>query len=73
MKYATDNPDAARKTITTFTKIPPDVVQKIRLPLWPTEIDREQLNDLIGFTQKYGVIDEKIPVEDIIWEGASQD
>ena len=71
LKYATDNPDEARKTITTFTKIPPDVVQKIRLPLWPTEIDNEQLTDLIGYTKKYGVIEETFPVEDMIWEGAT--
>ena len=48
-------------------------MQKIRLPLWPTEIDREQLTDLIGYTQKYGVIEETFPVDDMIWEGASQD
>ena len=71
LKYASDNPEEARKTITTFTKIPPDVVQKIRLPLWPPEIDREQLTDLIGYTQKYGVIEKPFPVEDMIWEGAS--
>ena len=73
LKYATDNPEEARKTITTFTKIPPDVVQKIRLPLWPTEIDREQLTDLIGYTQKYGVIEKTFPVEDMIWKGANAD
>ena len=57
LKYASDNPEAARKTITTFTKIPPDVAQKMRLPLWPTAIDQAQLTDLIGYTQKYGVIE----------------
>jgi NitT/TauT family transport system substrate-binding protein len=71
LKYATDNPDAARKSITTFTKIPPDVVGKIRLPLWPREIDKEQLTDLIGYTQKYGVIEKTFPVQDMIWEGAT--
>ncbi len=71
LKFASENPEEARKTITTFTKIPPDVVGKIRLPFWPTEIDREQLTDLIGYTQKYGVIEETFPVDDMIWEGAS--
>jgi NitT/TauT family transport system substrate-binding protein len=71
LRYATDNPEAARKAITTFTKIPPDVVPKIRLPLWPAKIDREQLTDLIGYTQKYGVIEDTFPVDDMIWEGAS--
>jgi hypothetical protein len=39
--------------------------------VWPTEIDRAQLEDLVGYTQKYGVIDEKIPVDEMVWEGAS--
>lgn len=71
LQYATDHPDEARKTITTFTKIPPDVVDKIRLPLWPQEIDKSQLTDLIGYTQKYGVIEKEFPVDDMIWEGAT--
>ena len=71
LKYASDNPEAARKTITTFTKIPPDVAQKMRLPLWPTAIDQAQLTDLIGYTQKYGVIEKPFPVKEMIWEGAN--
>jgi NitT/TauT family transport system substrate-binding protein len=72
LEYATDNPDAARKTITTFTKIPPEVVDDIRLPLWPTEIDAAQVEDLIGYTQKYGVIEKTVPVDELIWEGATK-
>ena len=48
-----------------------DVAQKMRLPLWPTEIDRSQLTDLIGYTQKYGVIEDTFDVDDMIWEGAT--
>jgi NitT/TauT family transport system substrate-binding protein len=70
-QYASDHPDEARKIIPTFTKIPAEVAAKIRLPVWPTEIDRAQLEDLVGYTQKYGVIDEKVPVDDFVWKGAS--
>jgi NitT/TauT family transport system substrate-binding protein len=70
-QYATDHPDEARKIIPTFTKIPPEVAQKIRLPVWPTQIDRAQLEKLVGYTQKYGVIDEKVPVDDFVWKGAT--
>jgi NitT/TauT family transport system substrate-binding protein len=70
--YATENPDEARATIPEFTQIPPDVAEKIRLPLWPTEIDREQLQELIDYAVQYGVIEEdkKPPLDDLIWEGA---
>jgi NitT/TauT family transport system substrate-binding protein len=69
-EYATENPDEARAVIPTFTQIPEAVAQEMRLPLWPTEIDRAQLEDLIGYTQKYGIIDETFPVDEMIWEGA---
>jgi NitT/TauT family transport system substrate-binding protein len=69
-EYATENPDEARAVIPTFTQIPEAVAQEMRLPLWPTEIDRAQLEDLIGYTQKYGIIEETFPVEEMIWEGA---
>lgn len=69
-QYATEHPDEARAIIPTFTEIPEAVAQEMRLPLWPTEIDRAQLEDLIGYTQKYGIIDETFPVDEMIWEGA---
>jgi NitT/TauT family transport system substrate-binding protein len=69
-QYATENPDEARAIIPTFTQIPENVAQEMRLPLWPTEIDRAQLEDLIGYTQKYGIIKEPFPVDEMIWEGA---
>jgi NitT/TauT family transport system substrate-binding protein len=69
-KYATDHPDEARAVIPTFTKIPAAAAEQMRLPLWPTEIDRAQLEQLIGYTQKYGIIEDTFPVEEMIWEGA---
>lgn len=70
--YATENPDEARATIPEFTQIPPDIAEKIRLPLWPTEIDREQLQELIDYAAQYQVIEEdkKPALDDLIWEGA---
>jgi NitT/TauT family transport system substrate-binding protein len=71
-EYATAHPDEARATIPTFTKIPPDVAKKIRLPLWPPEIDREQLQTLLDYAVKYKVIEKAPSLDDVIWEGASK-
>lgn len=68
--YATDHPDEARATIPQFTQIPPDVAEEIRLPLWPTEIDREQLQQLLDYAVQYEVIEQAPPLEELIWEGA---
>jgi NitT/TauT family transport system substrate-binding protein len=71
--YATEHPDEARAMIPRFTQIPAPVAEKIRLPLWPTEIDRAQLQQLLDYAVKYKVIPkEKSPrLDDLIWEGAS--
>jgi NitT/TauT family transport system substrate-binding protein len=69
-QYAAEHPDEARKTIPTFTQIPPEVAEEMRLPVWKTEIDKAQLEELVGYTQKYGVIEEPVEVDDMVWEGA---
>jgi NitT/TauT family transport system substrate-binding protein len=69
-QYAAEHPEEARATIPTFTQIPPEVAEKIRLPVWLTEIDRAQLEQLVGYTQKYGVIEKPVNVDELIWEGA---
>jgi NitT/TauT family transport system substrate-binding protein len=69
--YATDNPDEARQIITTFTKIPPDLVKEIRLPRWETQIDGKQVEELIGYSEQYGVIDKSVPLDELLWKGAS--
>jgi NitT/TauT family transport system substrate-binding protein len=70
-QYATEHPEEARATIPTFTQIPPEVADKIRLPVWMTEIDRAQLDQLVSYTQKYGVIEKPVNLDDLIWEGAT--
>ena len=69
-QYATDHPDGARASIPEFTQIPPEVAEKMRLPVWKTEIDRAQLQELVGYTRKYGVIGEEVDVDEMIWKGA---
>jgi NitT/TauT family transport system substrate-binding protein len=68
-EYAADHPEAARRIIPTFTEIPREVAQKIRLPVWRTEIDRAQLEDLIEYSRTYGVIKETFPADEMLWEG----
>jgi NitT/TauT family transport system substrate-binding protein len=69
--YATAHPDEARATIPQFTQIPAEVAEKIRLPLWPTKIDRGQLQQLLDYAVKYKVIKKAPALDELIWEGAS--
>jgi NitT/TauT family transport system substrate-binding protein len=66
--YAQANPDEVRKLIPTFTKIPPEVAAKIRLPVWSSKLDREQLQQAAEYTQRYGIIKEAPDVNEMVYE-----
>jgi NitT/TauT family transport system substrate-binding protein len=68
--YAREHPDEARAILPDFTKIPPDVGKKIRLPSWPSEIDREQLQELADYAKQYGVVKKELKLDDLIWSEA---
>jgi NitT/TauT family transport system substrate-binding protein len=67
--YADAHPDEVRKTIPTFTKIPPAVAAKIRLPVWSSKLDRGLLQQAAGYTQRYGIIKKAPKVDEMIWKG----
>jgi NitT/TauT family transport system substrate-binding protein len=69
--YASAHPDEARATIPQFTEIPPAVARKIRLPLWPTQIDRAQLQQLADYAVRYEVIKSAPKLDELIWQGTS--
>jgi NitT/TauT family transport system substrate-binding protein len=46
MQYASDNPDAARKILSTYLKIEPAVQNALILPRWPAQIDRDSVQTL---------------------------
>jgi NitT/TauT family transport system substrate-binding protein len=46
LAYAQSHPADVRKVLTTYTKIPPAVAQKITLPDWPVQINRQSVQTL---------------------------
>ncbi|MEH0416342.1 ABC transporter substrate-binding protein [Streptomyces sp. B21-083] len=61
LQYATDHPDEARQILTTYTKIGGDVLNKLTLPDWPTEIDMASLRKLASLGETDGLFDGKKP------------
>ena len=45
-KYAAEHPDEARQILTTYTKIGPDLIPSLTLPMFPSEINRESVQAL---------------------------
>ncbi|MFF7446485.1 MULTISPECIES: ABC transporter substrate-binding protein [unclassified Streptomyces] len=61
LRYASAHPDEARQTLTTYTKISGDVLKKLILPGWPTEVDMASLEKLAGLGEQDGLFGDQKP------------
>ena len=56
LAYANAHPDEARQVLTTYTKIDPAVIQKLTLPKWPPEINRQSVETLATLARQDGLV-----------------
>lgn len=56
LAYAQAHPDEAREILKTYTKIQPDLIAKINLPLWPNEVNRASLQTVADLALQDGLI-----------------
>jgi NitT/TauT family transport system substrate-binding protein len=71
LDYTQKNPDAARKVLTEYTEIPPEAIAKIRLPVWSSKLDPASIELQAELAEKYGLVDSKPDVEELIQEPGS--
>jgi NitT/TauT family transport system substrate-binding protein len=55
LAYADSHPDEARAIMTTYTKIPPDVLKQVTLPKWPAEANRASIEALMKLGEEDGL------------------
>jgi len=58
LSYADSHPDEARQIIGTYTKIAPEVIEKVTLPKWPAEVNRESLETMADLAVEDGLLKE---------------
>jgi NitT/TauT family transport system substrate-binding protein len=58
LEYTQENPDAAREVLTSYTQIDPAIIEELRLPNWPAEVNRESVEQLAELSVQDGLIDE---------------
>ena len=58
LEYTQDNPDAAREVLTSYTQIDPSIIEQLRLPEFPAEVNRESVQTLAELAVQDGLIDE---------------
>jgi len=66
LAYAVDNPEATRKVVLTYTKIPEAAAQKMKLPNWNPEYNDASIDKTIELAQKYGFVEEPVPLDELI-------
>ena len=57
LRYADAHPDEARQVLGTYMQIAPEVVTKLTLPKWPTEINRRSVQTLADLAVEDGLMD----------------
>ncbi|RKS08921.1 NitT/TauT family transport system substrate-binding protein [Nocardiopsis sp. Huas11] len=57
LDYATEHPDEAADVLTSFTEINPDLIEDLRWPRFPSEIDRDALETVAELMVTDGLID----------------
>jgi NitT/TauT family transport system substrate-binding protein len=68
LDYASQNPDAVRKVIGTYTEIPAEVLDKITLPQWKADLNQPTIELNAELAKKYGFIEEIPSIDDLIWK-----
>jgi len=66
LTYASANPDEARQIISTYTQIPADVLAKITLPGWGTELNRASIEQLATLAEQDGLLKKKADVSALL-------
>ncbi len=64
-----EDPARARKAITDHTELPPEVVEKIGLPIYDTEVTEENAQALLSAMDDLGWLEKPVTPEDILWSG----
>jgi len=66
LDYAQKNPDEARRILTTYTMIAPEVAERIRLPVWRSELTIPTIERLSKLSLRYGLIEREPDLEALI-------
>ena len=66
LDYAQENPDEARKVLTSYTMIPADAAAKIRLPAWRSELTVPTIEQLSKLSLRYKLIEKEPDLEALI-------
>ncbi|MEU0740453.1 ABC transporter substrate-binding protein [Streptomyces sp. NPDC006134] len=66
LAYADAHPDEVREVVTTYTKIPPAVLEKVTLPKWPAKADRTSIERLAELGERDGLFQRTPDLDELL-------
>jgi NitT/TauT family transport system substrate-binding protein len=66
LEFSAQNPDAVRKAVGSYTEIPAEVIDKITLPVWKSDLNEPTIQQVADLAKKYGYIEEVPSMDDLI-------
>lgn len=66
LEYARAHPDEARRVLSEYTQIPPRVAERIKLPVWRTDLNRPTIELLARLSRRYGLIRSEPRLDELI-------
>jgi NitT/TauT family transport system substrate-binding protein len=66
LAYADSHPDEVREIVTTYTKIPADVLAKVTLPKWPAEPNRAAIEELAELGARDGLFKQTPDLDELL-------
>lgn len=58
LEFAEANPDRVREILPTYTTLKPDVIEKLTLPKFPTEVNADSIEEIAQISLDRGLIEE---------------
>jgi NitT/TauT family transport system substrate-binding protein len=69
LEYAEQNEAEVREIVGEYTKIPAKARESMKLPTWRADLNEETIQLTIDLAEKYGFIEEKPSLDDLILKG----
>lgn len=66
VEYSAENPDVVKEIIPTYTSVPEEMVQRMRLPIFSSELDRELIDELLENSSEYGTVQGDVDLDEIL-------
>ena len=66
LEYAAGHDDEVRAIVGTYTEIPQEVLDKMNLPVWKSDLNQPTIEQTVDAALKYGFIEEKPALDELI-------